>query len=133
MILGPVIQSIAGQLLQPMLAIVAAGITYACAKAVRWLETKTKNEAARHALDRLNDAINVSVGDVEQSIVKAYKAGAPDGKLSMDAAKIVKAAAISAVKNQIGEVGIASAKKVLGVDDMEAAISSRVEAAVSKL
>lgn len=127
------LQSFAAQALPPLLALAAAGFTWACTRAARWLSAKTKNEAVKGVIDRLNDAVNAGVMEVEQSTVKAVKAQTVDGKLSVDAAKVVKQVAIDSVKAHLGPDAIAEAQKVLGVADIEAVIGSRVEAAVSAM
>lgn len=126
------VQIVAGQLLQPLLGLAAAGVTYLCARAVRWLDARAKNEAASAALDRLNDAVAASVGEIEQSIVKAFKAASPDGKLTADMARVVKQAAIDSVKTHLGAAGVQRVQKSLGVQDMDVVIASRVEAAVGQ-
>jgi len=127
------LKSIAAQAAEPLITLAAAGVTWLCARAARWLALKTKNEAIAGMISRLNDAVRAGVLEIEQSTVKAVKAQTVDGKLSADAAKVVKAAAIASVKAHLGSAAIADVQKILGVDDVDAMIGSRVEAAVSSL
>jgi len=118
---------------EPLMGLAAAGLTWLCAWASRWFYVHAKNERVKGILVRLNDAAATAVGEMEQSAVKALKAASPDGKLTPATAAAVKDAAITSLKGHLGPKGLEELKTVLGVADVEAALSSRIESAVKAL
>jgi hypothetical protein len=131
--MGAFVQSLAGQIAAPLAGLAAAGIAWLCAFSARWLYFKTKNENVRAAILRLNDACQVTVADVQQSVVVALKEKVEGGvgKLTSADVDAVRAVAISTVEQHLGgPAGVAALKKVLGVPDMTPVIASRIEAAV---
>ncbi len=116
---------------EPLIGLAAAGVSWVCAWAARWFYVHTKNAKVQGMLVRLDDAATTAVNDLEQSAVKALKAASPDGKLTQATAAAVKDAALESLKAHLGPKGVEELKRILGVSDVTAVLSSRVEAAVA--
>lgn len=125
------LHEIASLALEPLLGLAAAAFAWACHRGARWLSAKAKNETVKGVIDRLAEAVSTSVLEIEQTIAKTIKAQTTNGKLSADAATVIKAAAIESVKAHLGPDAIVEAQKVLGVDNIESVIASRIEAAIA--
>lgn len=107
---------------------------------VGWLSVKlaglitahTSNAYVQGVLLRLNDAVWTAVAEVEQTMVKALKAGTLDGKLTTTGAENAKAAAVATIKEHLGPQGIADLGTILGITGpaIDAFLGKRVDAAV---
>ena len=113
--------------LEPViLALIGLGAAYLST----WLRAKTANEQVDGITRRLVAAAEVAVRDTEQTLVRALKAGAADGKLSREDARAASAAALETLTDLAGPKGIATANAVLG--DSETWLVSLIEAEVDR-
>jgi hypothetical protein len=121
--------SIAG----PLAILAGSAVSLFFALGARWAYAHTKSEQIKATILRLNDAVNVGVREVQQTVVNTLKATTADGKLSEEDAKAVRAAALATIEKHFGGAGgLASVAKTLGVDDMVGVLNARIEAAVQQ-
>lgn len=120
--------------LSPVIAtVLTALLSWIGMKLAQLINARVKNERVRGILLRLDDAAITAVNDVQTRTVAALKEASADGTLTTDDIIKVKSQALAAAKMHLGEDGLQEMKAVLGLtgSDIDAAISSRVEAKVS--
>lgn len=91
------------------------------------IASRTKNEKVKEALDRLSGVVQDAVKDAQQRIIGAIPADATNLEEVLVKAKLT---AMDSVKSHYGEKGIKELKTVLGWDDFEKNLSTKIEAAV---
>lgn len=96
-------------------------------KLADFIASKTRSEALRAVLVKLDTAVFSVVGELEQTVVEKLKKHSEDGKLTKEEIEDIKAAVLAKLKSYISfdEIG-----KLLGASDVEAFVASRVESAV---
>ncbi len=102
------------------------------ALAVRWLNTKIKDEKWIAVIDKLNDAVSTAVLSVQQTVVDGLKAANADGKLTdVEKAKVF-GDALAQVKAILGVKGIEALRAALsaGTVTLEDFLKARIEAEV---
>lgn len=116
------------QVLLPIIGVIASALVPILLKyLVSWLKAKTDNEKLQGALDQLNDIVYTTVMDLEQTVRKALS----DGKLTDSEKAQIKSLAMSKVQTQLPKF-IADQVKI-GVKDLEAYISSKIEMMVGQM
>lgn len=123
------------KILEILSPVLLAALAWAAAKLAQLIRVKIKHEYLRGVLIRLEDAVVVSVKDLQQTVVEEIKAASADGKISDDEKKRIKEKALASVKSHLGTKGLSELATVLGLDGgaIDGFLSSRVEAAVHDL
>lgn len=104
------------------------------AHAVAFVRAHTKNTLVLGFMDRLDEEVEAAVAAAEQVAVADLKASSATGKLTPADAVRIKGDVLAQVqKNLGGDRWVAEAEKVIGVTDVEAFLSTRIEAAVAAL
>ncbi len=111
----------------------SAAFLWLAAWGARWMAAHTKNANIRTGIERLNDAVNVTVRAVEQTMVTSLKARTSGGRLSSADARATLEAAINSVKDHFGPKDLVKLAKDLGVDDLTDLVRVRIEAAVQNM
>lgn len=121
--------------LEVLLPVVATALTILIGFAVRWLSARVGNERLQTLFAFVAEAIETSVREIEQTMVEGLKAARLDGTLSDDEKTAVLKATIESAKRSLGPKGLALLEAAAGVGEaeLEAWLSSRIEAAVQKL
>lgn len=122
----------------PILTALGAGLALLIgklfAKLASLIQVKVDNAALEGVLLRLNDVVGTVVLELEQTLVKDLKAAlADDGKLSAEEKARIKDAAISKIKQLLGQDGLNKLLQVLGLKSPDALLESKIEAAVAGL
>jgi hypothetical protein len=111
-----------------------AAVTWLCVKATAWVHARTKNALVTGMMDRLSTEVQSAVAAADQLAVADIKAASANGKLTAADAVKVKSDVLAQIKANLGgDAGVAKATKILGVEDIEGYISSKIEAAVKAL
>lgn len=127
------VSTISAQIAGPLVDLLGIIIVAAIGAATRLLIAHTTNVRVQGVLGRLDVASEAAVRSVAQTEVDALKAATVDGKLTPEQAKAASERALAIVKANLGDKGLADLKKVLGVDDIAALISTHNEAAVHRI
>ena len=97
---------------------------------LRGLIKNTKiNDIVGRALGEVRDAVR----EVYQTVVADLKAKSADGKLTDKEKADAKALAIKLVRENIGMKGLAALMRVLGLDDVDSWLGTKVEAVIDAL
>lgn len=126
-----VIVPIAVALSKVIVPMVMASLTGALGQAFVWLRGKANNDAARAALDFLDDKVRSVVRDLEQTMAQTLKALGPDGKLSPGDAARVKAEALrklSAYYSAPGQMEILAAALRVPKNQVLDLMATKIEA-----
>lgn len=115
--------------LSPLLLVATAWLFARLAALIR---AHVHNVVVQGALLRLNDAAQTIVAMLEQTEVPLLKQSAATGKLTLDDARMLKAKAITMVKDYLGKNGVATLKQVFDTDALQEVIAAKVEAAVAE-
>lgn len=128
-------RSFALQALEALSPVLLAILAWIGAKLAALIQAKVKNEYLRGALSRLDDAVFNAVRAVEQSVVSEIRKANEDGVITPEERAQIKAAAIAAVKGQLGLKGLGELAKVLGIGAgaVDSFLGDRIEAAVGTL
>lgn len=94
------------------------------------ITNRVANEEMRKILEHLSDVAGEVVPALMQTVVDKVKA-ANAGKLPEADAQAVKAQAMTEVKRQLGPQAMLQLAKVVGDDNVNHVISSRIESAVA--
>jgi hypothetical protein len=126
------IGDIAYKILEILLPILVAGLTWASAKLASFINAKVKNEYLKGTLARLNDAVLASVKEAQQVAVQGLKEANKDGKVTKEEAAKIKEDVLAVVKSHLGMRGLQELARVLGLDTegVQKLLSSKIEAAV---
>ncbi len=104
------------------------------AKLVAFLSAHTKSVQVQAALVRLASVSDTVVREVAQTTVDELKAASSSGTLTTTEARTAAGTAFTKAKENLGgDKGMADIKKILGVDDVGALLTTHLEAAVHKL
>lgn len=117
------------QLLPTLVAVLGSLLCALIGFAITYLKSKTKNAQVLGALDRLDQVTEDAVKDAQQRVVSSVKPGDNLNQVLTEA----KASALDSVKSHYGEKGIQELKKVLGWDDVQKNLSTKIEAKVHDL
>jgi hypothetical protein len=111
------------------------GIIWGITKVASYFKAKTNIEYVQGAIGRLNEAVVMSVREVEQTIKAELVKKRADGKITPDDARDIKDAAIAAAKSYLGAKGIAELIKVLGIDAslVDKLVGGKIEQVLSEL
>jgi hypothetical protein len=121
------------QAITALAPLLVAVLTLASAYAARLINAKVRNEFARGALLRLNDAVATIVRETQQTTIDDLKDAAKDGKVDKAELDDIQAQAADRVRAYLGKRGIAEVERVFDRDQIEAVIKSKIEAAVLDL
>lgn len=99
------------------------------AYATMYLKSKTKNTKVLGALDRFDQVAEDAVKDAQQRVIGSIKPGDDLKQVLADA----KVSAVDSVKAHYGEKGLEELKKILGWDDIQKNLSTKIEAKVHDL
>jgi hypothetical protein len=109
-----------------------AAVTWLCYHGAAWMKAHTKNALVLGMTDRLSTEVQTGVAAAEQTAVADARAAGAN--LSRGTAAEIKAAVLAQVTANLGgDKWIAQAQKVLGVADVQAYLSQKIEAAVLAL
>jgi hypothetical protein len=125
-------RELAADALNLLSPILMAALTWAATRVSRFISERIRNEKLRGVLLRLDDVVMSVVKETFQVTVEALKAATPDGKLPAATAGTIKAAALTAIKAQLGPKGLGELTETLGLtpDAADRLLSTKVEAAV---
>lgn len=122
-------------------ALVCAALTWALVSAAAWAKSHAQTAEARATIDRVTDGARSAVIAVERAVVPGLVRDAAQGKLTAESAARAQAAAVEALKAQLGPGGEARLAQVLGVvyakpaerqAAIERALIATIEAALSE-
>jgi hypothetical protein len=118
--------------LSPALAL---ALSWTGARLARLFGARARDERTRAALALLDEAIFTIVREIQQVSADTLRAGSSDGKLGTGISSMLRRAALSRVREQLGARGIAELGRVLGLDQqaLDRLIGTRIEAAVYEL
>lgn len=125
----PALEQILQQLIPPLVVALSGLLCVLIGFATNYIASKTNNAKVQAALGRLDQVMSDAVKSAQQTIIGSIK---PGDNLATTLSE-AKAVALSDVKSHYGEKGIAELKKVLGWDDVEKNLSTKLEAAVHDL
>jgi hypothetical protein len=97
------------------------------------VRAKVKSTRVQGVLLRLTDLAETVTGELQQTVVDAVKARAPDQPLDAAFAESVKRQAISKVQAHLGPKGIQEVLTVFGyssLSDVQSLIASKIESAL---
>jgi len=113
----------------PQLITVGAALLIALAGwGIKVLKSKVNFEAGKAALDEVDRAVQAVVGNLSQTTVKAWKAAAEDGKLTLDEKAALKRMAQRDAVNLISAETAKAANKI--VTDLGEYVVKKIEAEV---
>ncbi len=123
------------EILKVLSPVLLAALTAATTKFAELIRARVQNEYLKGLLLRLDDAVLTAVKNLEQSTVEQIKAASADGKITDAEKQQIRAAALAAVKSNLGPKGRTEVVKILGLADegMDGLLSSKIEAAVHDL
>jgi hypothetical protein len=122
-------------------ALVCAALSWALFSAAAWVRSRAKTDEARELIDRLAQGGRDAVIAVERVVVPGLVRDAVSGKLDGASALRARAAAVEALRAQLGPAGEARLAQVLGVvyaktadrqATIERALIATIEAALSE-
>lgn len=113
----------------------AAALTWVAAKLSQLINARVRNERLRNILARLDDTVFAVVRELQQVTVERLKAAAADGKLTLEAREMLKAAAVAAIREQLGARGLSELSRVLGIPSpsVDNVLVTHIESAVLDL
>lgn len=123
------ISQIIQQLIPPLLLALGSLLCVLVGFATNYIASKTKNTKVQQALARLDQVMEDAVKSAQQTVVSSIKPGDDMAKTLAEA----KAAALASVESHYGPKGIDELKTVLGWDDLEKNLSTKLEAKVHDL
>ena len=110
------------QQIVPIVGTVIAGLA---AWGISILKEKTKADAAKNALDQVDQVVHTVVGGLSQTVVDGLKSATQDGKLSLEDAKKIKSDAIGQTMALLSLSVITAANR--SVPDLQAYIAQKIE------
>lgn len=113
-------------------SIALMALALAVAQGTQWLRAKSKNAYVNGVLDRIDDAALVGVRFVQQTLVDTLKAENANGRLTVAQAEEAMREAYRVTLEQLGKEGVDAARKLFGVDQVEAQLKQRLEALVAQ-
>ena len=113
----------------------AAALTWVAAKLSQLINARVHNERLRNMLTRLDDTVFAVIRELQQVTVERLKAATPDGKLTPEARDMVKTAALTAIREQLGAKGLSELSRVLGISSqsIDNVLVTHIESAVLAL
>ena len=119
------------ELLSPVLL---AGFAWIAVRLERFIKARTDNAYLEGVLVRANEAVWVTIKDLQRNTVEEIKAANADGKLTDEEKKRIKDKALADVKALLGAGGLKMLFKIFGGEDAATAfLSSKIEASVKDL
>lgn len=125
----PALEQILQQLIPPLVVALSGLLCVLIGFATNYIASKTKNAKIQAALNRLDTVVDDAVKSAQQTIIGSIKPGDDLAKSLAEA----KAAALASVESHYGPKGIDELKTVLGWDDLEKNLSTKLEAKVHDL
>jgi hypothetical protein len=122
-------------------ALVCAAATWALLAGAAWLRARAATDEARELIDRCSVWARAAVIAVERVVVPILQRDAQSGRLTKESASEALAAALEALRAQLGPAGEASLARLLGVASatgperqaaVERALIGMIEAALSE-
>lgn len=126
-----VIQQNAGPVLEALLSLAAAVITWAATKVLNALKRRIDNETADRMLGRLENTVRLAVGEIEQSVVRDLREKNADGKLTQDEMMSLRMMAMARVRKVLGAHGMRELDAIS--DDIDDMIRMLIEQKVAEL
>ena len=118
----------------PLTDLAVASFGALCVRATVWVHAHSKNKLVVDMVDRATAEAKSAVAAAAQITVDDLKAATPGGKLPAEAAAKIKADVVARVKANLGgDKWVQKAQDILGVKDVEAFLSTKVEAEVLAL
>lgn len=134
MTVAQTVSQLAVQAAGPLTDLAVAAFGALCVKATLWVHAHSKNKLILDMTDRATTEAKSAVAAAAQITVGDLKAKAPNGKLSLEDAARIKADVVAKVTANLGgDKWVNKAQSILGVTDIEAFLSTKVEAAVQAL
>jgi hypothetical protein len=121
------------QLLAALAPVALAAITYASAWLARYLRARTQGEYWSGVIDRLEEATQDVVAELEQTTVRGIREANADGKLTPTEAREVREQAVAKVLEYVGPKGRATAERIMDREALEAIVRAKIEHAVLEL
>jgi hypothetical protein len=125
--------SILHQAITALAPLLLALLTLASAYAAKLINAKVRNEYARGALLRLNDAVATVVRETQQTTIEDLKAASEDGRIDPEELEEIQANSLQRVRVYLGKRGVSELERVFDRDAIEEAIKAKIEAAVLDL
>jgi CTP-dependent riboflavin kinase len=90
-------------LVNVLIPLLYAVITFGVGVAIKALKDKVKSDKAAEYIDMLTVAVNDTIGEMEQTMVKQFKKGAEDKKLTKEEGKLIIKMAIDKAREVLPE------------------------------
>jgi hypothetical protein len=119
-LIGELLPVIVSAILVPLLGFLGK-------KLADFISTKTKNEAVKGILLKLDHAAVTVVQELSQTMADKFKEASADGKLSPEESQQLKDLAISKLKSYLSLDEVA---KLLSVADVQSFLASKIESAI---
>lgn len=128
-------ENVGWQIVEWVTPIALALLTWLLSIVARWLMGKTRNEALKALLLRLEDAAALAVQEVEQTFVGDLRKARIDGKLLEDEKQQALTAALTATKRMLGNTGNDEIVRLFGLtpEQVDGFLTSRIEAVLHSL
>ena len=105
---------------------------FAVALIGKYVIAKIESDKVRGVAGRALTEVDSAVEEVWVTYVEALKEGAADGNLTDDEKQEAKDRAIAIAKTNLGAKGVERLLRILGVDNVDGWLGTKVEAAVSR-
>jgi hypothetical protein len=121
--------------LEALSPLLMAAVGWVATRLAQLINSRTRSEAMRSALLRVEEIVFAAVREVQQLLVDDLKARSPDGRLGPADRERVKQAALATVRAELGSRGIAELARVLGTPQnaLDHVLATRIEAAVHEM
>lgn len=126
-------EELQGQVLNAVLAVMGAVLSWVAVSARSYFQQKVENEYVEGLLLRLTDAVEVGVRDTAATLVPNVKAIAEDGKISAEEAVSLKESAKNAALDQLTRVDRSNLGDLFDQQQFERKLDKLIEAAVQRL
>lgn len=123
-----IISAFLAKALIPSLTLLTPLVSWGLYEAVKYIRSKTNNEAINNALTRISHTVETVVAGLTQTMAAELRALTEDGKLTKEDGESLKKLAIQAVKDQVPF----AVKQIalLGITNLNDFISTKIEQAV---
>ena len=127
--------TLAGKAFVALSPVLLAALSWLSFKATALINQKTRSEALRTALTRLDDAAFAAAREAESVVVQKLKETMLDGVLSEQDRREVRDATVDSIRRQLGLRGIVETSKALGLTDpeMNQFLATRAQSAAHEL
>jgi len=117
-------------LITALAPLLIALLSWGFAELARLIRARVRNEYARGALERLNDAVSTVVKEQTQTTIADLKEAASDGKITKLEAIEIRDKAAARIRTYLGTKAVKDLEGVFDRDMIEEIIKAKIEAAI---